>query len=171
VGIVDSQSVKNTDCASIKHKGFDGGKKIGGIKRNIIVDTIGLPLAISITPANTGERDGCFALLLGSNSSNNEQELLSCLQEIYADSGYTGERFGFEVYQETAIQMTVIPRNKEKPKEFGVVPKRWVVERSFSWIEKCHRLWKNTERLITSSKAMVQLCFIRLLAKRLGSMG
>jgi transposase len=171
VGIVDSQSVKNTDCASIKHKGFDGGKKIGGIKRHIIVDTYGLPLAISITPAHTGERDACFDMLLGNHTSECEKELLGHVQEVYADSGYTGEQFGYEVYQETGILITIIPRNKETPREFGVVPIRWVVERSLSWMEKCHRLWKNTERRITTSKAMVQLCFIRLLAKRLGNMG
>ena len=54
-GVVDSQSVKNTDCTSKKHKGFDGGKKVGDIKRHIITDTNGLPLAIDITPANQGD--------------------------------------------------------------------------------------------------------------------
>jgi transposase len=164
-GIIDSQSVKNTDCASKKQKGYDGGKKVGGIKRHILTDTNGLPLDIKITPANTSERDVCFQILL------DQKDLIKKLDEVYGDSGYRGERFELEVYYETGVMMTIVPRRQDKPHEFSIVPKRWVVERSFSWLDKCHRLWKNTERLINTSRAMIQLCFIRLLARRLGNMG
>lgn len=163
-GIIDSQSVKNTDCAAKNNKGYDGGKKIWGIKRHLLTDTDGLPLDIRITPANESERDVCFQILL------DQDDLIRKLEEVYADSGYKGERCEFEVYYDTGIMITIVPRKKDKPNEFSIVPKRWVVERSFSWLDKCHRLWKNTERLIDTSKVMIQLCFIRLLARRLGNM-
>jgi transposase len=171
-GIVDSQSVKNTDCALKINKGYDGGKKVGGIKRNIITDTNGIPIFIHITPANESERSSCHSMLI-----QDENELIKNLDTIYADGGYLGERFEFEIYQDTGIIMEIVPRNKqqeEKNKQltgdsFQPLPKRWIIERSFAWIEKCRRLWKNTERLTKTSKIMVQLCFIRLLAKRLGS--
>lgn len=168
-GIIDSQSVKNTDCASLKDKGYDGGKKTGGIKRHLLTDTDGLPLAIRITAANESERDNCHQILI-----DNENDLIERLDTVYADSGYTGKDFHFEVYQDTGIIMEVIPRNKEKERKensFAVVSKRWVVERSFAWLEKCHRLWKNTERLVKTSKTMVELCFVRLLVKRLSKIG
>jgi transposase len=159
--IIDSQSVKNTDCASKRNKGYDGGKKVGGIKRHILTDTDGLPLEIMVTPANISERDVCFQILL------NQGELVQSIEEVFADSGYKGERFEFDVYYETGVMITIVPRKKNKKHEFSIVPKRWVVERSFSWLDKCHRLWKNTERYISTSKTMIQLCFIRLLARRL----
>ena len=124
----------------------------------------GLPLDIKITPANESERDACFQILL------DEGELTTRLTEVYGDSGYKGARFELEVYYETGVMINIVPRRKDKPNEFSIVPKRWVVERSFSWLEKCHRLWKNTERLLHTSKTMIQLCFIRLLARRLGNM-
>lgn len=170
-GIVDSQSVKNTDCASKKQKGYDGGKKVGGIKRNIITDTNGIPISIQITPANESERDSFHSMLI-----QNENELIKNLDTVYADGGYHGERFEFEIYQDTGIIMEIVPRNKQREEKnkqltgdsFQVLPKRWIVERSFAWMEKCRRLWKNTERLEKSSKTMIELCFIRLLARRLG---
>jgi transposase len=162
---VDSQSVKNTDCASKRNKGYDGGKKIGGIKRHLLTDTNGLPLDIRITPANEPERDVCFQIL------QDKTELIKKLEEVYADSGYKGERFEYEVYQDTGISITIVPRKQNTKHNFHIVPKRWIIERSFSWIEKCHRLWKNTERLAITSKSMVELCFIRLIVRRLGNMG
>ena len=162
--IVDSQSVKNSDYANKKYKGYDGGKKVGGIKRHLMTDTDGLPLDIRITPANVSERDACFQILL------DKEELIQKLEEVYADSGYNGERFELEVYYETGVIITIVPRNKNKKHEFSVVPKRWIIERSFSWLDKCRRLWKNTERLAKTSKTMIELCFIRLLARRFGSM-
>jgi transposase len=137
---------------------------VGGIKRHLLTDTNGLPLDILITPANESERDCLHEILL----NKKENELLTKLQEIYADSGYKGERFQFEVYYDTTINLTIVPRKKDKQREFSIVPKRWIVERSFAWLDKCHRLWKNTERLLITSKTMVELCFIRILARRLG---
>jgi transposase len=106
-----------------------------------------------------------------SKRPSTDNELLTQLEEIYADSGYKGERFQYEVYQDTGVVITIVPRKQNKKHEFSIVAKRWIVERSFSWLDKCRRLWKNTERLASTSQSMVELCFIRLLAKRLGNMG
>lgn len=168
--IVDSQSVKNTDSAEKKNKGYDGGKKIGGIKRHIVTDTNGLPLAIKISPANGSERDNCHAMLI-----DNENELIKNLDTVYADNGYFGERFELGIYEDTGIIMEIVLRNKqqkEKNKQltgqsFQALPKRWIVERSFAWLDKCRRLWKNTERSAKTSKTMIEICFIRLLTRRL----
>lgn len=153
--IVDAQSVKNTDSA--EEKGYDAGKKVSGIKRNIAVDTNGLPHAISVTTANITDRDG--ALIAFSKSNN-----LSRVQKVLRDGGYTGEKFSQAVYKSIKAKVEIAKRNELH--KFITIPKRWVVERSFAWLEKCRRLWKNCERKLVSSLAMVQLAFISLILKR-----
>lgn len=155
--IIDAQSVKNTDTAQTK--GYDAGKKISDIKRHIAVDTNGLPHAIGITPANVGDRDG--ALDIFEQYKNN----LSRVEKVLADGGYRGEKFKEAV--EIVINATVEVIKRSELHTFKVVPQRWVVERSFAWLEKSRRLWKNCERLLASSVAMVQMGFIRILLKRL----
>ena len=97
----------------------------------------GLPIDIRIIPANESERDVCFQILL------DQDELTVHIDTVYVDGGYHGERFESEVFMDTAVMLEIVPRKK---KLFEVVPKRWIVERSFSWLDKCRRLWKNTER-------------------------
>jgi transposase len=157
--IIDSQSVKNTDSCNKETKGYDGGKKISGIKRHLLVDTLGLPQVIKVTPANIAER----STILGIMRKNND--LFTNIQTIYADSGYTGERLALDMIDEIGICLTVVPRNKVK--QFEIVPKRWIVERSFAWLDKCRRLFKNVEGLIATSESMIKLCFIRLISRRL----
>lgn len=154
--IIDSQSVKNTDTA--EKKGYDAGKKVCGIKRHIAVDTQGLPHAIYITTANVTDRAG--ALLMFEKSKNNLTEVTN----ILADGGYTGEKFSTSVYEILESSVEIAKRNELH--KFVVLPKRWVVERSFSWLEKCRRLWKNCERKLNMSLQMVNLAFITLLLKR-----
>lgn len=154
--IIDSQSVKNTDTA--EKKGYDAGKKISGIKRHIAVDSQGLPHAIYVTTAETTDRNGAI------NMVKNEKENLSEVQKIIVDAGYTGEKFAFEIKTIINANVEVIKRNELH--SFVVLPKRWVVERSFAWLEKCRRLWKNCERKLNTSLQMVILCFISLLLKR-----
>jgi len=156
--IVDAQSVKNTDTA--REKGYDAGKKVSGIKRHIAVDTQGLPHAITVTTANITDRDGAVAMVKHSKNS------LSKVKNILVDGGYTGDKFAQEIKvalnKNTAVE--VVKRNELHT--FVVLPKRWVVERSFSWLEKCRRLWKNCERKLFTSLQMVRLAFIALLLKR-----
>lgn len=154
--IIDSQSVKNTDTA--EKKGYDAGKKVCGIKRHIAVDTQELPHAIYITTANVTDRAG--ALLMFEKSKNNLTEVTN----ILADGGYTGEKFSTSVYEILESSVEIAKRNELH--KFVVLPKRWVVERSFSWLEKCRRLWKNCERKLNMSLQMVNLAFIALLLKR-----
>ena len=155
-GIVDAQSVKNTETAHTK--GYDGGKKVSGIKRHILVDTQGIPHAITITAANVTDREGALEMI------EKHKENLSSVQALLVDGGYTGEPFREAVKRRIGASVEVAKRNELHT--FVVIPKRWVVERSFSWLEKCRRLWKNCERLITSSIGMAQLAFIRILLKR-----
>lgn len=155
--IVDAQSVKNTDTAHTK--GYDGGKKVSGIKRHIGVDTNGLPHAVSVTAANVTDRNGAIEMF-----ENTKQNLCS-VEKVLADGGYTGEPFKASVQNVLDADVEIAKRNELHT--FKVIPRRWVVERSFAWLEKCRRLWKNCERLVSSSVGMAQLAFIRILLKRL----
>jgi transposase len=157
LGIVDAQSVKNTETAS--EKGYDGGKKVSGIKRHIVVDTNGLPHAIVVTTANVTDRKGAL------KAFSLHASQLSDVQKILTDGGYTGKPFADETKKILNAEVEVAKRSERHT--FAVIPKRWVVERSFSWLEKCRRLWKNCERLMTTSLQMVVLAFLNLLLKRL----
>lgn len=155
-GIVDAQSVKNTDTA--EQKGYDAGKKVSGIKRHIAVDTQGLPHAIAVTTANVTDRDGAVTM------AKQSQENLSEVKNLLVDGGYSGEKFAAKIDHILHATVEVVKRNEMHT--FVVLPKRWVVERSFSWLEKCRRLWKNCERKLNTSLQMVVLAFSSLLLKR-----
>jgi len=154
--IVDAQSVKNTDTA--EQKGFDGGKLITGIKRHIGVDTNGLPHAIHVTTANITDRAGALAMFAACKDN------LTRVIKVLVDGGYTGEPFSSAVLSTIGASVEIAKRNELH--KFAVIPKRWVVERSFAWLDKCRRLWKNCERKLNSSLNMVVLAFLALLLKR-----
>jgi transposase len=155
--IIDAQSVKNTDTAD--EKGYDAGKKVSGIKRHIAVDTQGLPHAIHITTANVTDRAGALAAF------DVAKKDLSDVKNVLADGGYTGDAFAKAVQEKLGATVEIAKRNELHT--FAVIPKRWVVERSFSWLDKCRRLWKNCERKLNSSLHMAVLAFSTLLLKRL----
>nr|WP_181679073.1 IS5 family transposase [Candidatus Protochlamydia amoebophila] len=154
--IVDAQSVKNTDTA--ESKGYDAGKKISGIKRHIAVDTQGLPHAIHITTANVTDRKRALEACLLNKS------VLSEVKNILADRGYSGEPFSNGIHEIWGCTVEITKRNELHA--FKVIAKRWIVERSFSWLEKCRRLWKNCERKLNTSLNLVILAFVVLLLKR-----
>ena len=154
--IVDSQSVKNTDSAD--SKGYDAGKKVSGIKRHIAVDTQGLPHAIPVTTANVTDRAGALAMF------DENRADLSQVQKVLVDGGYTGKPFAAAVQSLLGAAVEVVKRHELHT--FVVLPKRWVVERSFAWLEKCRRLWKNCERKLNTSLQMVVLAFMVLILKR-----
>jgi len=156
MGIVDAQSVKNTHTA--REKGYDAGKKVSGIKRHIVVDTNGLPHALAITTANVTDRDGAI------EAFENNKKHLSKVKKILADGGYTGKPFAEQVKKILKAKTEIAKRNELHT--FSVIPKRWVVERSFSWLEKCRRLWKNCERTLNASLQMMVLAFVRVLLGR-----
>ncbi len=154
---MDSQSVKNTDTAG--HKGYDAGKKVSGIKRHIAVDTQGLPHGIHVTTADVTDRAGALAMF------DRRRDDLSLVRNVLVDGGYTGKPFATAVQGLLGASVEVVKRNELHT--FVVLPKRWVVERSFAWLEKCRRLWKNCERKLNTSLQMVVLAFTVLILKRL----
>ena len=154
---MDSQSVKNTDTAD--SKGYDAGKKVSGIKRHLAVDTPGLPHGIHVTTADVTDRAGALAMFDENRSDLNQ------VQKVLVDGGYTGKPFAVAVQSLLGATVEVVKRNKLHT--FVVLPKRWVVERSFAWLEKCRRLWKNCERKLNTSLQMVVLAFMVLILKRL----
>ena len=155
--IVDSQSVKNTDTA--EQKGYDAGKKVSGIKRHIAVDTQGLPHAIQVITADVTDRAGALAMFDENRSDLNR------VQNVLVDGGYTGKPFAAAVQGILGASVEVVKRSELHT--FVVLPKRWVVERSFAWLEKCRRLWKNCEIRLNTSLQMVVLAFATLILKRL----
>ena len=140
-------------------KGYDAGKKVSGIKRHIAVDTQGLPHSILVTTANVTDRDGAIKMFTTSNKN------LVSVKNILVDGGYSGDKFAQAIKEIINADVKVAKRNELH--KFVVMPKRWIVERSFAWLEKCRRLWKNCERKINSSLNFVVLAFIRLVINRL----
>ncbi len=155
--IVDAQSVKNTDSA--RHKGYDAGKKVSGIKRHIAVDTQGLPHAIAVTTAEVTDRKGILEAMTQWRGN------LGQVRSVLADSGYVGKPFAEAVNE--LIGATVQIAKRSELHTFAVMPQRWVVERSFAWLEKCRRLWKNCERELNTSLQFIHLAFLSVLLKRL----
>jgi putative transposase len=155
VGIIDAQSVKNT-LVSSQDKGFDAGKKIKGIKRHLIVDTFGLILAVAIQSASVQDRDGAVSVvnkLLGSWKK---------VVKIFADGGYRGQLIN-TIKTKFKIELEIVKRNEWHT--FKVLPKRWIVERTFSWLDTNRRNSKNYERLNNTAVAMVHLSAIRIMLK------
>jgi transposase len=153
---VDAQSVKNSDSARVK--GYDAGKKVSGIKRHIVVDTQGLIHAATITPANVTDRQGALEAI------QNHREALSEVQAVLADSGYTGQPFANQVAELLNAQVQIAKRHELH--SFKVLPKRWVVERTFAWLEKYRRLWKNCEHSLHHSLQALSLVSLAILLKR-----
>ncbi|WP_424953378.1 IS5 family transposase [Comamonas aquatica] len=156
--IVDAQSVKNTDTAALK--GYDAGKKVSGIKRHIAVDTQGLPHAVAVTTADVTDRKGALQALQRCKPN------LSRVQSLLVDSGYTGKPFEQGVQEIVGEHVTVQIAKRSELHTFKVMPKRWIVERSFAWLDKNRRLWKNCERLLNTSLQFVHLAFLALLLRR-----
>lgn len=132
---------------------------MSGIKRHLSVDTQGLPHTVHVTTANITDRNGtleAFSLY---------QNQLSDVKNVLADGGYSGEAFASAVKEVLGSSVEIAKRNLLHT--FAVIPKRWVVERSFGWLEKARRLWKNCERKLSTSHQMVVLAFIAILLKRL----
>lgn len=157
--IVDAQSVKNTDTAALK--GYDAGKKVSGIKRHIAVDTQGLPHAIAVTTAEVTDRKGALQAL-GRCKAN-----LGRVQSVLADGGYVGQPFAQAVKETLGETVTVQIAKRSELHKFAVIPKRWVVERSFAWKEKNRRLWANGERWLDTSMKFPYLAFSALLLRSL----
>ena len=158
LGIIDAQSVQNADTA--EEKGYDGGKKVSGIKRHIVVDTQGLPHAILITTANVTDRNGAIEMI-ALNLDN-----LSCIEKLLVDGGYSGDNFANAVKEKLGFHVDVEVVKRDELHKFVVLPKRWVVERTFGWLDKARRLGKNCERSLHNSLQMTLVALISVLINR-----
>jgi putative transposase len=157
--------------------GYDGAKKLNGRKRHLLVDTLGLLLAVHVTAADVSDRDGATELL-----RRLDRRHVPRLRYGWVDSGYRGgflawalarSKIAFEVVARAdggrrrrwlppGVEPPVVPR-------FAVVPRRWVVERTFAWLGRFRRLSKDYEYLPATSEAVIHLAVIQLLVRRLAS--
>jgi putative transposase len=156
---IDSQSVKTTEMAKPEERGFDAGKKVKGRKRHILVDVLGILLAVLITPADVQDRDGGAALM------RMAAVMYPTIRLAWVDSAYNGDVIA-KASKDTGIAIEM----KTKPEgEPGFVPikKRWVVERTFGWMNRYRRLSKDYERTIESSQAWIDIAIGQLLSRRL----
>ena len=119
---------------------------------------MGLPHGISVTTANVGDREGCIEMIKAYAPN------LSNIAKLLADGGFTGENFAKAVKLLIGAEVEIAKRSELH--EFAVIPKRWIVERTFGWLENYRRLWKNCERKIENTVQMTVLAFISLLLKR-----
>jgi putative transposase len=188
--IVDSQSVKTTGVGG-EQRGYDGAKKVKGRKRHLLVDTQGLVLMAKVHRANVTDRDGIKLLLEPARTG-----FFTRLSHLWLDAGYTGEDRGAGWVERTLGWTTEIVKHPPKPapeevmtrwvREFNkeglsidlkkfmpeegprpFLPKRWVVERTFSWLGQNRRMSKDYERLPDSSEAFIYAAMSRLMARRL----
>ena len=157
--IIDSQSVKTDEQAS--SKGYDAGKKVKGRKRHILVDTLGLLLKAKVLTADVQDRDGAKMLF------SEIKETMPRLQLIWADGGYRGKLIVRVAAQ--CLWILEIVKRDNSLKMFIPLPKRWIVERTFSWLNRNRRLSKDYERKNESSEAWLYLSMSILMLKRLKS--
>jgi len=146
--------------ARIDPAGYDAGKKVKGKKRHLLVDTLGLILAIAVHPANLQDRDGALLVL-----DRHTRRLFAFLRTIFADGAYGGEKLSRAMNAASwKIEVVKPPPNQ---KGFEVIPRRWVVERTIAWINRCRRLAKDYENLNRTAIAFIRLASIRLMLRRL----
>lgn len=157
-GVIDSQSVKTTESGGIR--GFDAGKKIKGRKRHIIVDTLGLMVGLMVHGADVQDRDGAPDLL------KSIRHRWPWLLHVFADGGYAGEKLKSRLKKIGKWTLEIIKRS-DKTKAFEILPRRWVVERTFAWLGRCRRLAKDFEKSIASAQAWITIAHIRMLTRRL----
>ena len=155
--IIDSQSVRAADTVSRASRGFDAGKKVNGRKRHIAVDTLGLLLVVVVTAASTQDRDAARPLLWRLRASHRRIRL------VWADAGYAGN---LVVWAATlGLRVEIVRRRLAHA--FQVLPRRWVVERTFAWISRHRRTVRDYERLPDHHRAMVTWAMTTVMTRRL----
>jgi transposase len=147
--------------AQIDPSGFDAGKRVKGKKRHVLVDTLGLLLHVLVHPANVQDRDGGILLLEAL------AERFPLLRKLFADAAYQGPVFGKALAKVRPQLKAEIIKRSDPAVGFVVVPKRWIVERTIAWLNRCRRLAKDFENRIRMATAFVQLASIRLMLRKL----
>jgi transposase len=156
--IIDSQSVKTTEAGG--PRGFDAGKKISGRKRHIVTDTEGHMLSGIVHEASIQDRDGAPRVI------GFACETFPTILRIFADSGYASEKLESALAEMKGPAIEIVKR-PYGAKGFVLVARRWVVERTLSWINRCRRLAKDWEASIASSEAWLHIASIRQLSRRI----
>ena len=178
--MADSQAVKNTCNASIESKGFCFYKATNGIKRHLVVDTLGFPFFTHCTPANVSDDAGLLEVLIKNIDYFRSKPVNIPKITVLLDNGYhpqTLEESLKKVYpqimRKIRFELSPKPSKAEKAAQgktgFVPVATRWVIERSNAWVERCKSLVKNFESNLPHAKAQLDLCFARLMLKRLAA--
>ena len=176
--IIDSQAVKNTCNASVESKGFCFYKSTNGIKRHLAVDSLGFPFFTHCTKANLSDDKGLIEMLVNNIDYFKSKPVNIPKITILIDNGYHPEKLREELEQiypqimiKIRFELSPKPSKAEKKKQgktgFVPVKARWVIERSNSWMERCKSLVKNFERTLDHATTKLNLCFVRLMLKRL----
>lgn len=157
-GVIDSQSVKTTESGG--PRGYDAGKKIKGRKRHIVTDTQGFLVGAVIHPADIQDRDGAPDVLAHIRHN------FPWLRHVFADGGYAGDKLKNALAKMGTWAIEIIKRS-DAAKGFELLPRRWVVERTFAWLGRNRRLAKDFERTIASATAWLFLASVQFLTRRI----